>query len=302
MIRVIATAAFGLALSMASASAQTCSAVPNTLTNGTTADATQVMANFNAILGCIGGLRGYLGGLTMSNDASNPNTVIDSSAGVADSDDVTTMMTLASFTKNANAAWASGTGNGCLDSGSSLATNQWYHLFVIANTSSNIVDELCSGSATSPTLPSGYTKKRRIGSNKTDISAHNLAISQNGDEFLWATSILDANGVAIGSGSRTLVSLSVPPGIKGDVLFSSYVGNSAGGVVVLFTSPDQTDQASGGGTASGSLLTQGAGNYNLAASSVRFNTLQQIGARANQNATSLSVLTYGWIDTRGRFN
>ncbi|MEO8924636.1 MAG: hypothetical protein ABI330_17715 [Caldimonas sp.] len=53
------------------------------MTNGTTADATQVMANFNYLINCINGPHGYLGGLTMSNDGTNPNTVIDTSAGVA---------------------------------------------------------------------------------------------------------------------------------------------------------------------------------------------------------------------------
>jgi hypothetical protein len=38
-----------------SASAQSCGALPNTLTNGQPADASQVMANFNALLGCIQG-------------------------------------------------------------------------------------------------------------------------------------------------------------------------------------------------------------------------------------------------------
>jgi hypothetical protein len=36
--------------------AQNCGALPNTLTNGTLADATQVMANFNQLLNCINGL------------------------------------------------------------------------------------------------------------------------------------------------------------------------------------------------------------------------------------------------------
>ena len=33
--------------------AATCASYPYTLTNGQTADATQVMANFNAVLGCV---------------------------------------------------------------------------------------------------------------------------------------------------------------------------------------------------------------------------------------------------------
>jgi len=123
-------------LIMGTASAQTCGSLPYSLTNGTTADAAQVMGNFNHVVACNNGLaaffRGWLGGLTMSNNAGSPNTVIDTSAGVANADDATTLMSLAAFTKNANAAWAVGSGNGCLDSGSSLAASTWYHLTPIS--------------------------------------------------------------------------------------------------------------------------------------------------------------------------
>ena len=56
MLRTIAAAACGLLLSVGAALSQTCTlplTLPNTLTNGTNTDATQVMANFNALLNCI---------------------------------------------------------------------------------------------------------------------------------------------------------------------------------------------------------------------------------------------------------
>jgi hypothetical protein len=69
--------------------AQSCS-IPNTLTNGTNADATQVMANFNALLNCVNNQsapRGYLSGLTLSTAGSSPNFGI--AAGIATSNDET---------------------------------------------------------------------------------------------------------------------------------------------------------------------------------------------------------------------
>jgi len=54
MIRTFLAALLGLAVSAGSAAAQ-CT-IPNTLTNGTNADATQVMANFNALLTCLNNL------------------------------------------------------------------------------------------------------------------------------------------------------------------------------------------------------------------------------------------------------
>jgi len=52
MIRAIFAAAFVLLLSVGTAMAQNCPANPNNLTNGTTADASQVMQNFNNLLTC----------------------------------------------------------------------------------------------------------------------------------------------------------------------------------------------------------------------------------------------------------
>src|SRR5579872_1429376 len=118
-------------------------------------------------------LQGHIGGLGLSNDGTSPQTVIDTSSGVATSDDASAMMKLASF-KKSTAAWAVGSGNGCLDSGT-VAASTWYHVFVIERTDTGAVDELCSTSATAPTFPTSYTKKRRIGSFKTDASSHIIA-------------------------------------------------------------------------------------------------------------------------------
>src|SRR5437016_2048387 len=229
MIRGILAAVLVLSLCVGgTAVAQTCTAYRYNLTNGATADATQVMANFNYVLTCANNqaaasiLRGWLAGLTMSNDGTNPNTVIDTAAGVANADDATTLMTLPAFTKNANGAWAVGTGTGCLDPGSSLADNTWYHLFVIAWVDTGVVDELCSTSATAPTLPTNYTKKRRIGSFKTDGAAHILAFSQLGDEFIWATPVTDVSFSTLGTTATTFTLASVPVGVQVNALVRGY--------------------------------------------------------------------------------
>ncbi|MBN9087824.1 MAG: hypothetical protein J0J01_13015 [Reyranella sp.] len=63
MIRHIAAVLLGVALGAGAATAQTCGALPNTLANGTNADATQVMANFTALLNCINALPSSNGSL-----------------------------------------------------------------------------------------------------------------------------------------------------------------------------------------------------------------------------------------------
>src|SRR5438045_63638 len=126
-------------------------------------------------------------------------------------------MKLASFTKS-TAAWAAGSANGCLDTGA-VANSTWYHLFVIERTDTGVVDELCSTSATAPTMPTSYTKKRRIGSFKTDGSAHVLGFTQYGAanvrEYVWVAGVEDQSAASVPNGSRSLLTLaSVPAGIK----------------------------------------------------------------------------------------
>ncbi len=308
MIKNVYMAMVALLLSAGAATAQNCTTPLTQLTNGTTADATQVMANFNTVVNCINNLspqsatlQGYLGGLTMSNDIVSPTTVIDVTAGVAASDDVSVMMKLSAFSKNANAAWVAGTGAGCLDNGSSLTASTWYHLFVIERTDTGATDLLCSTSVANPTLPQNFTKKRRIGSFRADASAHILAFSQNGDEFLWVSTISDANNVTLTT-TPTLFVLTVPTGMKITALFRGTSGGGGGaGSDILLQSPDETPQAVNVpiGNLSMDLSTAfGSAHFNL-----RTNTNAQIRAVSGQaSGTILNIGTYGWIDTRGRFN
>ncbi|MBW0005453.1 MAG: hypothetical protein JO216_18420 [Hyphomicrobiales bacterium] len=304
MMKAILTAAFALLLTCAGAQAQNCGPLPNQLTNGTTADANQVMANFNSLLTCINNvqnnlqnnLQGYLGGLTLSNDAGTPTTTIDMTAGVAMSDDVTTLMKTVAFIKNANSAWSAGSGNGCLDTGTALSASTWYHMFVIERTDTGVVDFLCSTSATNPVFPTNYSKKRRIGSIRTDASSHILAFSQNGDEFIWLTPVGDAN-VTNFPIAGLLITLTVPVGVRVNALFRASVGQGAG---VLITSPDENPQTYNAPL--GNVNTNGGGSEGITLN-VRTNAGAQVRAIPSASSGSLLQLaTYGWIDTRGRFN
>jgi hypothetical protein len=108
-------------------------------------------------------LRGYRWGLTLSNNAGDLANSIDIAAGATASDGATpALMSLASgLTKVANVAWAVGTGNGWLDTGA--IGNGWYYPYIIARSDTGVVDSLLSLSATAPTMPGSYDRKRRIG-------------------------------------------------------------------------------------------------------------------------------------------
>ncbi len=273
--------------------AQTCSTVPNNLTNGTTADATQVMANFNALTACLGNMRGYIGGLTLSYSTA---TAINIAAGAAVSDDATTLMRLsaASTTKNANTTWAAGSGGGCRDSATGWAAGTWYHLFVIARTDTGGVDLLCSTSATSPTLPSGYTKKRRIGSFRTANGATSIIpFSQFQDQFTWGSAVADVNVNNLGT-TAVSYTLTVPPGVRVVALLRAIIGSD--GFIAIF-GPDETIS---GAASSPALASPGTGNWNEGVFNVLTNTSAQIRAIADAAGRTFIVTTYGWIDSRGQ--
>jgi hypothetical protein len=265
--------------------------------NGTDAASTAFVATAigSGLTSSLGGavLRSYLAGLGMSNDSSAPNTKIDVAKGVCADDSGALMLGFAS----PGSIDCTSVGVNALDSGA-LDTNKWYHAFAIGKPDGTS-GLLASLSATAPTLPSGFMFKRRIGSFKTDGSAHIVPFSQKGDEFLWKAPPIDQNSASLGVTS-TLYMLSVPPGVQTNALFtgSAVVGGNAS---VLFQSPDQNTL---------SLTTQGAGSDLIVVSgtagdgaggrfSIRTDTSRQIRAVAS-TAVSLTIFTHGWIDRRGR--
>jgi hypothetical protein len=240
---------------------------------------------------------GYLSGLTLSNDISTPATVLDVAPGGATSDDNTTLMILgALLTKNCNAAFAPGIGGGALDSSSALAVSTWYHVFLIQNTTSGLVDTLISKSAGSPSMPSNYSGKRRIGSIKTDSSAHILGFTQVGDDFVLAVAGADYSG-AITAGANTLTLASIPVGIKVIANFMSLFAPAAGNWV-YFLSPDQP--AIVGGVAS--IFITIANQPSAGQFRIRSNINGQIIAfvAVTDSSNALRIGTIGWTDNRGK--
>lgn len=245
-------------------------------------------------------LPGYLSGLTLSNDATTPATVLDIGTGAACSNDNTTMMPLVTaLTKKLNAVWAVGSGNGGLDIGA-VAASTWYHVFLIMRPDTGLVDVLFSLSATAPTMPTNYTKKRRIGSIMTDASAHIWAFTQLGDEFLWIDPTLGTaswifSNAAI-STTPTLFGFNVPPGVKVIVIIDAFVATSAANNLTL-RSPDQTINS----TVSVNLT----GNTGAIASAgqfrIRSNTSGQINVNGSAAAAGgLYMGNIGWVDNRGK--
>ena len=218
-------------------------------------------------------------------------------------------MTFGSSMVKSLSAWAAGTGVGSLDTGA-VANNTWYHIHIIRKNSDGTLDVLLSTSATSPTMPSGYTARRRIGSIRTNGSAQIIAFSQNNDEFLWDATVLDIDVANPGTAAVTRT-LTVPTGVKVNALLMAGIYNgSTGGTAAILSSLDMSDEAPmpmADVTLTGSHTIFGVNNaadgrWRLLPHVVRTNTSAQIRSRLSASGANdrLGIATRGWIDTRGK--
>jgi hypothetical protein len=238
-------------------------------------------------------MRSYLAGLTLSTAGSSSSFGV--AAGVATDSANSDVMTQASAVTKTTSAWAVGSGNGSLDTGT-IANNTWYHVHLIKRVDTGIVDVLTSTSATAPTLPTNYTLSRRIGSLKTDGSAQWIKFFQVGDEFLWDTPVIEPNinGISVAATVQTIALSRVPPGVRVVGSFLLYA-SATGGAGIIMSSADQAPS-----------LAFPTG-YNLLPSSsqvssftrVPTNLSGQINIVATSTATVYANIP-GYVDRRGR--
>jgi hypothetical protein len=208
-------------------------------------------------------------------------------------------MSLAStLTKRLDAAWAVGTNKGGLDTGS--IANTTYHVWLIQRSDTGVVDALFSTSATAPTMPTNYDRKRRIGSILRE-SAAIVLFFQNGDIFRRVTAATDRNNtVPVAS---TLLTLSIPAGIVIQPICRAFLSvgasvsaNMAFGSAAAGTADTTVIQAStGAGDTSdiSSIIIPTVFSTNTSAQ-VYFSATNSVGT-----PSSAVISTMGWVDTRG---
>jgi hypothetical protein len=241
--------------------------------------------------------RGYLSGFTLSNNGTDANNDIDIAAGEAADDAALYMIKRSStITKRLDASWSAGSGNGGLDTGAKAASTT-YFVFVIRNPETGAVDALFSASL-SPTMPSGYTSKRRVGAIITDGSANILQFTQRGDEFIWNQMVQNAATTPPTSG--TLVSVTAPNGIQTFAKVWSSVFRTGGGTTHgIITSPSQPDVAPSSVNFTMRSLQSG-GNYidsmSAGVHEILTNTSRQVRARFDAADNTYWIHTIGYRD------
>ncbi|MET4722029.1 hypothetical protein ABIF63_006135 [Bradyrhizobium japonicum] len=252
-------------------------------------------------------LRGFISGLTLSNDAVTPNTILDIAAGVATSDDQAGIIKLSSaITKSTGGAWAAGSGSNGMGNGLTIAANTWYFPFLAANAGSP--DVWFDTSPVGANRPSGITdtKKRRIGAFKTNGSAQIIAFLHFGNDFLWSVPTNDYIGNNPGT-SAVLAALNTPAGIVTRAKVWVWMQSAETSPVrrtLLLTSPNQPATAPTAGVLSSMAAGTPAGSGPAAQGTVQSeyniwtDTSRQIRFQLDGSGSGTSVFlnTVGWTD------
>ncbi len=151
-----------------------------------------------------------LSGLKVVNNPVTPNTKTD-----------ITINATGTITNDATILGANG-----LDAGS-LAANTWYYFYLISN---GTIVTLSSTSATSPTLPAGYTKVAYIGSRLTDGTSHFYRINQFGNRCRYVVGSNPTGVPALATGSTSGWSSVNTVGTCSPVASAIYITAIAGNV------------------------------------------------------------------------
>lgn len=242
------------------------------------------------------GLQGFRYGLTLSNSPGDLTNDIDIAVGAAAADTSPyAVMSLASImTKRLDAAWAVGSGNGGRMSAAAIADTS-YHVWLIQRSDTGVVDVGFDVSATAPTMPANYDRKRRIGTIIRQ-SGSILLFTQENRTFLLYVPILARNSTAALASS--LLGFGVPTGIQVEPLIFTRIDNNAGSVATISIG------SASGGSANTAVHTQGgvsAGNSRITVGGgFLTNTTSQLYAAQTLDVGTIStgnIGSNGWIDT-----
>jgi len=135
--------------------------------------------------------------ITISN-GTDADHDIDFTAGNFQFDDGSGQAVATALTKQIDAAWVAGDNAGGLFTGS-VAADTFYYCFVIKNLSTGVIDAGFDPSYSSPTLPSGYTKKAYRGAILTDGSGNikngSYTFFNGGYRFIYSTAVLNYSAI-----------------------------------------------------------------------------------------------------------
>jgi len=213
-------------------------------------------------------------------------------------------VSLSSTITKSLSAWAEGTGNGSLDTGS-LVPDTWYHVFAVGTADGDADIVISVEGNLTPTLTGlgDYDYYAFLGiSFLLNGSSQIIEMHQDGDMILWDDPVLDVSATGIGTANADRT-LTVPPDYQVEALINATFGNPDSPAAVYLRSLDVDNEAAAGDTTAPlATIVAPATNERYASGPVfvRTSTSQAIGSRANFANSSLDVCTLGWRYQRGK--
>jgi hypothetical protein len=197
------------------------------------------------------------------------------------------------YTKSSfSQSYATGTsGAGGLDTGS-IANNTWYYEYAIYNPTSVTWAALISLSATSPTLPSGYTAFARVGAIRYG-SGTLLYKTQYGRDAQYIIGTSPSSGVGLATGSSgnvttpTYTAVSISSAVPPTAAKIRVSLETQGGIAILNPNGNYGNDVS-----AGSQMTVSGTNTNI----VSDMTLESTNIYYAGNASACAATCWGWTD------
>lgn len=239
--------------------------------------------------------------LVITNNSGTPNSQIDVSAG----DIVVPNLLPGGGVKFANAAFTincATTGVNGMDTGT-LPTSGWVYVYAISNGAT--VAGLASLSSSAPTMPTGYTYRKRIGAMRTDSSAHFFRTRQLGAKAVYqVTSATNTTALpVVASGTQTPWTAFPVSGVTVPttaievrlILFASLNANSNTYIAVAPNNNYSTSITAGTPTAfGGNANTTTTAVINAQSDLLLENSNIYVGTTGGFGAATVSM--YGWTD------
>lgn len=253
-------------------------------------------------------LRGYLDGYVLTPQTA-PTYNLSFAAGLANASGNDYLMERSSaLVKQLNNTWVQGTNQGGRPSAISLSDGQWWHCFIIANSSSGVIDAGFDTNVDASQLlaaATGFDKYRRVGSvYYIDATSRIQPFTQRGDRFWWLVPALEIDDIDGGAGSEVTDAVHVPPGVAVEARLNVSMRGTAERTVFL-GSPDMSTIPAASTTAAPlgqvAIMPDSGGQTTVGSSQVDVytDTSQQIVYRTNAS-NYVRMSTLGWRDDRGR--
>lgn len=244
--------------------------------------------------------RSYLAGFGLANgtDANNDINIAAGECRNADNDgDITGTI----FVKQIDANWSAGTNAGGFPSNLTIANDTWYHVHAILVGGSFDVGFDTSIAAANLISQHSATKYRRLGAVKTAAGATTLvAFTQYDDYFYWNVPILDLASTSV-SNTAADVTLTTPLNVQVQAFIrTTFDGASDNGIIILSDKaiPDAAPSASASPLANfvfSSTIPSSPGEMGIWT-----DTSSVIRIRADATNSDIDLVTFGWLDRRGR--